>query len=465
MKMLCLAALAALFLSSPALAQWQTPNHSVPVGRGAGVSGFGSAAPGATGIPLTSNGASSDPTFHPATNAGIAPGAANTLKGSTDGSTTADLAVPACTGTTQSLRWTAATGFSCGTVSVTTGFDTPINFGLSASAAASALTINVTQANGSTATGTNPIFVPFRSLTTATGTVTYDTISAALSLVVPSGATLGTSSSNVPFRLWIFLAHNGGTPEIGVATCSSATSVFPCASWEYTLKTTTTISAGAGTGGVLYTTTGVALDAVRIVGFCDFASGLATAGTWASSCTTLQVFGPGVKKPGDTVQSVVSRTGASATGTGTFTTNDTIPTTANGDQYLSQAITPAASMNVLKISSQWVGANTTGSVPFTMALFQDATANALAATWIPVDGAAQTSAVLDYSMIANTVAATTFKIRAGATGGTTTFNGAAGSRVYGGVMSSFIRIEEIMGFDVREPANDNVHPGVFSKVG
>lgn len=60
------AAAAALFLLallSPAVAQWQTPNHSVPVGRGAGVMGFGSAAPGAAGLPLVSNGATLDPSF------------------------------------------------------------------------------------------------------------------------------------------------------------------------------------------------------------------------------------------------------------------------------------------------------------------------------------------------------------------------------------------------------------------
>ena len=62
---------AALFLAAfnPAAAQWQAPNHSVPVGQGAGVTGFKSAAPGATGLPLTSNGATSDPSFQAIGNA------------------------------------------------------------------------------------------------------------------------------------------------------------------------------------------------------------------------------------------------------------------------------------------------------------------------------------------------------------------------------------------------------------
>lgn len=51
---------AALLASSPAYAQWQTPNHATPQGRGAGVIGFGSVGPCAAGIPLIGAGASAD---------------------------------------------------------------------------------------------------------------------------------------------------------------------------------------------------------------------------------------------------------------------------------------------------------------------------------------------------------------------------------------------------------------------
>ncbi len=45
-------------------AQWQVPDHSVPIGRGAGT-GFKNAAPGTSGYPLLSTGASTDPAFGP----------------------------------------------------------------------------------------------------------------------------------------------------------------------------------------------------------------------------------------------------------------------------------------------------------------------------------------------------------------------------------------------------------------
>jgi hypothetical protein len=57
-------AAALVCISFSAFAQWQTPNHSVAVGRGAGVIGFGNAAPGATvGAILVGAGATTDPAF------------------------------------------------------------------------------------------------------------------------------------------------------------------------------------------------------------------------------------------------------------------------------------------------------------------------------------------------------------------------------------------------------------------
>ena len=80
MKMLRAAFVALLFSAAPALAQWQTPTHSVPIGQGIGITGFGSAAPSTAGQPLVSNGASADPSFQVVPNAGLATMPANTTK-------------------------------------------------------------------------------------------------------------------------------------------------------------------------------------------------------------------------------------------------------------------------------------------------------------------------------------------------------------------------------------------------
>src|SRR5262249_15731006 len=81
------AALAAFFVGcAPALAQWQTPDHSVPVGRGSGV-GFKFATPGTSGLPLTSAGTSSDPAFGQIGLNGLPSIASNTVLANVTGGT------------------------------------------------------------------------------------------------------------------------------------------------------------------------------------------------------------------------------------------------------------------------------------------------------------------------------------------------------------------------------------------
>lgn len=357
MKILQLAAVALLLTAAPAFAQWQTPNHSVPIGKGGGSTGFSAAVPGVAGKPLVSTGASTDPAFGNIANSGFTPGAANTYKGSLDGTTVADVAVPDCQSVSTALRYVAGSGPVCGNVLVQTGMDMPVNLGISSSAVGGALTINVTQASGSTPTTSSPVLVPFRSTTLTSGTVTWSTISSALSLTVPNGATLGTTS-NVPFRVWVFLDANSGTPAIGVATCSSQKNIYPCSIWESTLVTSTSMSVGSDSGGVLYAAAGVALDAVRIIGYCDFSAGLATAGMWASACTTMQLMGPGIKKPGDVVQSVSD----------TFSSTAAI-NTVNVATGITKTISPTSTPNLIRamaaFSYQQSGANSNGTLRIT----------------------------------------------------------------------------------------------------
>lgn len=144
------------------------------------------------------------------------------------------------------------------------------------------------------------------------------------------------------------------------------------------------------------------------------------------------------------VQIVEAVYSAVATGTTVLPFDDTIPQNNEGDEYMTLAITPKSATNKLSIEAVVHMANTGATQRFTAALFQDSTANALAAgNTTEVTANTMDPVLVRHSMVAGTSSATTFKIRAGANGaGTTTFNGESGARRFGGISLSSIRIIE-----------------------
>lgn len=144
-------------------------------------------------------------------------------------------------------------------------------------------------------------------------------------------------------------------------------------------------------------------------------------------------------------QIVSAQTGAAATGTTVIPGDDTIPQITEGDQYMTLAITPKSATSILYISVVAVCSSNAAGATLGVVLFQDATANALAATLVTQGTASGLNTVpLNHVMTSGTTSATTFRIRIGANiAGTTTFNGNAGARLYGGAMASGIRIIEV----------------------
>lgn len=168
-----------------------------------------------------------------------------------------------------------------------------------------------------------------------------------------------------------------------------------------------------------------------------------------SDIVTLSTFTPSASNAlaGSIVQIVNTQTGAVATGTTTIPKDDTIPQNTEGDQYMTLAITPTSATNKLKIDVciNVCGGNTAAFM--VAALFQDATANALASAFsvaTPSTANLPSTIYFTHYMTSGTTSATTFKVRAGIEqAGTTTFNGASSARLYGGVLASSITITEI----------------------
>jgi hypothetical protein len=145
---------------------------------------------------------------------------------------------------------------------------------------------------------------------------------------------------------------------------------------------------------------------------------------------------------GKVVQVVNFQTGAVATGTTLIPGDDTIPQITEGDEYMTLAITPTASTNILLIE---VGLNmgATNAANNELALFVGTTANALASAAFYINAAQITQGRISNTMVAGVTSALTFRTRAGREdAGTLTVNGYSGVRRHGGVMLSFMRITE-----------------------
>ena len=146
---------------------------------------------------------------------------------------------------------------------------------------------------------------------------------------------------------------------------------------------------------------------------------------------------------GHIVQVVNVQTGTVATGTGTIPDDNTIPQNTEGNEWMTLSITPTSATNKLLIQS-FANVAQDASQHHTLALFQDTTANALAATFGHKDDIYGQTTTLAHYMTAGTISSTTFKVRSGkGTAGTSTFNGWSANAKYGGVMASSITITEI----------------------
>ncbi len=233
MKRLCQFACAVvavfLLLIQPSWAQWQTPNHSVPIGQGAGVTGFGNA-PAIVGGLLQSTTTGADPAFTrtPVLGAsgtlgtlgfGNATTGTVTLQPVTGALGSAVLSLPAITDTIVGLAssqaltnktyngntWTAGTG----TLTIATGKTFTANNN-----------ITVSGTDGKTLALTNGLTV-----TTNDGTLAFG--AASKTLTVNKSLTLdGTDSTTMTFpsvSATITRTVASGTKALATGAISSAT--------------------------------------------------------------------------------------------------------------------------------------------------------------------------------------------------------------------------------------------------
>lgn len=332
------------------------------------------------------------------------------------------------------------------------------NLGLAASVGSSALTIALKGKDLNDPSATNKVIIPFRSATAGTGDYSYIVVSAATSLVISSGSTLGTRSG-IPFRLWVVAFNDGGTFRLGVINCvstsagagagSDVTRIYPLAASGIASSTAEGGAGGADSSLTFYTGTAVAAKAYAVLGYINFESGQGTAGTWATTHSRIQQFAPETKLPGmPTGNMTRADTGIAATGTTAVPSDDSIPQINEGDAYIDPAdITPTSAANILEISAIAHLANSNVGVGVTASIHLAGTNNAYVSA---IAGQYVASNMIQLTINKRILAASTsaldWTLRAGgSTGATTTFNGAAGGQQHGGVANSFLQVQELMG--------------------
>lgn len=213
------------------------------------------------------------------------------------------------------------------------------NCSIVASVSGNALTVALKAGNGNDPSATNPCWGSFRDATVTVGDYAFRKVTAATAFVTAaSGSTFGTSNS-VPFRLWVTAWDNAGTIVLGVSKQSSATQVYPLNEAAVQSSTACNACGTATSAGVFYTTAAQTSLPIRIIGYLDWGAGLATAGVWASAPTLIQLMGPGVRKPGDLVQSVMATTA---------TNGISYSVTTAFQNSLTVTLTPTAAPNLVK---------------------------------------------------------------------------------------------------------------------
>lgn len=155
------------------------------------------------------------------------------------------------------------------------------NVGIVATVAANALTIALKGKDLNDPSATNAVYIGFRHATQATGSYTVGSATAATSLVISSGSTLGCSNA-VICHISVFAINNLGTIELAAIGTTGTD--------EGVLVTTTAEGGGGGatSKSTLYSTTARTSIPGRLI--ARIRADQTTAGTWAAAPTRIETL-------------------------------------------------------------------------------------------------------------------------------------------------------------------------------
>jgi hypothetical protein len=160
---------------------------------------------------------------------------------------------------------------------------TMINGIITASVAANALTVAIKTKAGTDPSASDPVLIAMRSGTLTSGEYNVRSVTAATSLVITSGSTLGTTSG-VASKLDVLAIDNAGTIELAITNNIGSLVLDEIGAISTTAEGG---AGGADSANTVYSSTARSNVAYKIIG--RVTSTQAAAGTWATSPSNVSI--------------------------------------------------------------------------------------------------------------------------------------------------------------------------------
>lgn len=312
------------------------------------------------------------------------------------------------------------------------------NCSLAASVSGNNLVLELRTTAGAVPSASDPCFVGFRNSSSTSGNPSIIVVTSSTTFTVAAGSTLGFANGEAG-RIWVCAINNAGTVELACyrAWNGSGWRAFN----EQVLSTTAEGTGTADSAQVLYSATARVGVAMRYLGYMEIQYGTAQ---WSNAPSFVQTNHSCMPLPGDIVQRQYLSDGAYATGTASIPNDDTIPQISEGTQFVSLAISPTSSLNAICAETRGLFTTNAAGEYITMALYNGAT-DSIACSVSSQNAADPQMQTLYNQRVGGTTSPITYTVRAGTASGAnaTYFNGWSAGRQRGGVMNSYLRLDEI----------------------